>query len=47
VSPGHSLVITRRVVATWWDATETERRDVMALVYDLKVRLDAELRPDG
>jgi superfamily II DNA or RNA helicase/diadenosine tetraphosphate (Ap4A) HIT family hydrolase len=47
VSPGHSLVITKRRIGTWWDATEAERHDVMALVDIVKARLDAELQPDG
>lgn len=47
VSPGHSLVITKRRIATWWEATQAERRDVLALVDVVKARLDAELRPDG
>ena len=47
VSPGHALVITRRVVATWWEATAAERADILALVEEVKHRLDAELRPDG
>lgn len=47
VSPGHSLVITKRRISTWWEATETERHDVMALVDSVKARLDVELQPDG
>ena len=47
VSPGHALVIPRRVIATWWEATAAERADILALVDQVKDRLDAELRPDG
>jgi superfamily II DNA or RNA helicase/diadenosine tetraphosphate (Ap4A) HIT family hydrolase/HKD family nuclease len=47
VSPGHALVIPRRVIATWWEATAAERADILALVDEVKGRLDAELRPDG
>jgi diadenosine tetraphosphate (Ap4A) HIT family hydrolase/HKD family nuclease len=47
VSPGHALVIPRRVVATWWEATAAEQADILALVHEVKDRLDAELRPDG
>jgi superfamily II DNA or RNA helicase/diadenosine tetraphosphate (Ap4A) HIT family hydrolase/HKD family nuclease len=47
VSPGHAMVIPRRVVATWWEATAAERADLLALVDEVKDRLDAELRPDG
>jgi diadenosine tetraphosphate (Ap4A) HIT family hydrolase len=47
ISPGHSLVLTKRRVGTWWEATHTERHDVMALVDIPKARLDAEFKPDG
>ncbi len=47
VSPGHALVVPRRAIATWWEATDEERADVLALVDELRHRLDAELRPDG
>ena len=47
VSPGHTLVVTRRVVATWWDASPNERAAVMALVDEVKTLLDARYRPDG
>jgi diadenosine tetraphosphate (Ap4A) HIT family hydrolase len=32
VSPGHVLVIPRRMIATWWDATAAERADILAVV---------------
>jgi superfamily II DNA or RNA helicase/diadenosine tetraphosphate (Ap4A) HIT family hydrolase/SOS-response transcriptional repressor LexA len=49
VSPGHTLVITRRVVATWFDASPDEQKAVMDLVNETKEVLDARLqpRPDG
>lgn len=48
VTKGHSLVITRRVVPTWFDATAEEQAAVMALVDELKRGLDALThRPDG
>jgi len=47
VSPGHALVVPRRVVDTWWEATDAERADILALVDEVKHRLDAELQPDG
>ena len=36
VSPGHSLVVSRRVAATWFDATPEEQAAVMALVSAVK-----------
>ena len=47
VSPGHALVVPRRMIATWWEATDQERADMLALVDEVKRKLDAELRPDG
>lgn len=49
VSPGHTLVITRRVVATWFEATAEEQKAVMELVNRAKELLDTRLnpRPDG
>src|SRR5260370_1948127 len=47
VSPGHALLVPRRAIATWWDATDDERADILTLVDEVKRQLDAELRPDG
>lgn len=47
VSPGHTLVITKRHAATWFDATAEERLAVFDLVDEVKTSLDAELHPDG
>jgi diadenosine tetraphosphate (Ap4A) HIT family hydrolase len=47
VAPGHTLVVPRRPVATWFDASMEEQRALMALVDAVKVSLDSELAPDG
>ncbi|MFZ5476841.1 MAG: HIT family protein [Myxococcota bacterium] len=47
VSPGHTLVVTRRLVATWFEATPEEQAAVMALVDEVKRQLDESHRPDG
>ncbi len=47
VSPGHVLVVPRRLIATWWEATDQERADILTLVDEVKLQLDAELQPDG
>jgi diadenosine tetraphosphate (Ap4A) HIT family hydrolase len=48
VSPGHTLVITRRVVATWFDATREEQIALLDLVGVVRHQLDAATpRPDG
>ena len=47
VTEGHTLVITRRLVATWFDATPDEQRAVLALMDEVKSGLDRTLKPDG
>jgi len=48
VSPGHTLVIPRRLVATWFDATAEERAAIFDLVDEVKAQLDAGTpKPDG
>jgi len=47
VSPGHTLVIPRRNIAEWWEATPTLRLAMFELVDDVKRRLDAEFAPNG
>ncbi len=48
VSPGHTLVIPRREVRTWFDATPAEQAAIFALVDEVKRLLDArDPRPDG
>ncbi|MEZ4411174.1 MAG: HIT domain-containing protein [Polyangiales bacterium] len=48
VSPGHTLVVPRREVTTWFDATREEQRAILDLVEVVKARLDArDPKPDG
>jgi diadenosine tetraphosphate (Ap4A) HIT family hydrolase/SOS-response transcriptional repressor LexA len=48
VSPGHTLIIPRRHVASWFDATPEERDAILALTDVLRARFDASWpRPDG
>ncbi|WP_199688938.1 HIT family protein [Clavibacter lycopersici] len=47
VSPGHSLVIPRREIATWFGATPEEHAAIAALLSEMEEGLDAELHPDG
>lgn len=48
VSPGHTLVIPKRLVVTWFEATLAERDAVMRLVEQVKEQLDREQpTPDG
>jgi diadenosine tetraphosphate (Ap4A) HIT family hydrolase len=47
VSPGHTLVISRRQVPDWWSASEVQRHAIWALVDVVKADLDEEFAPDG
>jgi len=47
VSQGHSLVISRRVVPTWFDATANEQRAILELINHVKRDLDECFQPDG
>jgi diadenosine tetraphosphate (Ap4A) HIT family hydrolase len=49
VSPGHVLVVTRRIVPTFFDCTDAEQQALIALVGGVKALLDDRLnpKPDG
>ncbi len=47
VSPGHSLVVSRRHVAGFFDLDPGEQAAILELVNVTRADLDAELRPDG
>jgi superfamily II DNA or RNA helicase/diadenosine tetraphosphate (Ap4A) HIT family hydrolase/HKD family nuclease len=47
VSRGHSLVVPRRLVPTWFDATREEQHALLELVEVVKKQLDAAFAPDG
>lgn len=47
VTKGHTLIVPRREVATWFEATPEEQHALLALLDEVKVQLDAELHPDG
>jgi diadenosine tetraphosphate (Ap4A) HIT family hydrolase len=47
VNPGHTLVIPRRHVASWFETSPEERLAILELLDDMRTRLDAELRPGG
>lgn len=46
-SPGHTLVIPRRHVASFFDLTPEEINACMELITDERKRLDEEFKPDG
>jgi len=48
VSPGHTLIVTRRLVATWFEATREERHAIVDLIDQVKAVLDGRTPPpDG
>nr|WP_090339726.1 DUF3427 domain-containing protein [Mycolicibacterium malmesburyense]CRL68234.1 type III restriction enzyme res subunit [Mycolicibacterium malmesburyense] len=44
---GHALVVTRRQITDWWEATSGERTDIFELVDAVRARIDELHRPDG
>lgn len=47
VSPGHTLVIPRRHVASFFDLTHEEVHACMELITEERMLLDEEFKPDG
>lgn len=47
VSPGHTLIIPRRHLASFFDLEAVERDALMALLEEAKRRCDKEFKPDG
>lgn len=47
VSPGHTLVVTKRHVADFFALKAQEFADIVRLIRSAKDRLDAELHPSG
>ena len=47
VNPGHCLIITRRHVAEYFQATAEEKTAIWALVDEMKTIIDDEYNPDG
>ena len=47
VTPGHCLIITRRHVAEYFQATAEEKAAIWALVDEMKTVIDRDYNPDG
>jgi diadenosine tetraphosphate (Ap4A) HIT family hydrolase len=47
VSKGHTLIIPRRHVASFFETTDEERQAMLKLLDQVKAMLDREYRPDG
>jgi diadenosine tetraphosphate (Ap4A) HIT family hydrolase len=47
ISPGHSLIIPRRHVASFFDITVQERMALLEILDQAKAQIREEFRPDG
>jgi diadenosine tetraphosphate (Ap4A) HIT family hydrolase len=47
VSPGHALLIPRRHVATWFEASAAERQALAAAISDAQSMIEARARSQG
>ena len=47
VSPGHALLITRRHVPSWFEATADEQLGLGAAIRDARREIESRYRPDG
>ena len=47
VSEGHTLIITKRHIPSFFDALEEERREIDIAIQKMKVYLDGKYSPDG
>ena len=47
ISPGHTLIILKRHVASFFEVTEGERNDLMTLLAAARDDLDREFHPAG
>lgn len=47
VSAGHSLIVPRRLVSSWWETSDDERFDIWSLVDEVRTLLDVRHAPAG
>ena len=47
VSEGHSLVIPKRHVGSWFETTLDEQREMLSLLAQAKSRIESKYSPDG
>ena len=47
VSPGHSLVIPKRHVSSFFEVTDDERNDLLSLLAEARDDLERQFRPAG
>ncbi|MCC5582461.1 HIT family protein, partial [Microtetraspora sp. AC03309] len=39
VSPGHALIVSRRLITNWWEATPGERTDIFELIDVVRAKI--------
>jgi diadenosine tetraphosphate (Ap4A) HIT family hydrolase len=47
VSPGHTLILSKRHIASIFETTEAEQHALLRALREAKLGLDRELNPDG
>jgi len=47
ISPGHTLIVPRRHIGSFFEATTQERAELLALLDEAKLGLDAQFAPDA
>lgn len=47
ISNGHTLILPKRHIVSWFDASTSERISLFELLDEVKKILDLELKPDG
>lgn len=47
VSPGHTLIVSNRLIATYFDLTEEERGDLGKMIFKAKEIIEASHAPTG
>ncbi len=47
VTPGHALLIPKRHVPTWFDASPEEQQELMTAVEAVRTIIDRKYHPDG
>lgn len=47
ISPGHTLIIPKRHIGSFFELTDKERQALMAALQSSKIQLDQEFQPDG
>jgi diadenosine tetraphosphate (Ap4A) HIT family hydrolase len=47
VTPGHTLIVPKRHIASFFDATKEEQTSMFGLLAKMRQRIQADLNPDG